>query len=271
MTYLKILFDFYINTSIHAALAVYALTRITEIYFDIPPNENLNCFTFYGTIIGYNFTKYAGVTKGYHMSPVKRLRLVQIFSFICFCLLCYYGSLLSAKILVSFIPFALITFLYAVPFLGGLQKSLRGINYLKIFVVAVVWSGVTAVIPLLAGRRALEVEMLLLFTQRLLFIVVLILPFEIRDLRLDLGDVKTLPQKVGVEQTKRFGFGILLLILILEFLIIDSNVLRNVTMGVCLVLLFFLMRSRQEQSKYYSSFWVESLPIFWWCILLIFF
>jgi hypothetical protein len=28
------------------------------------------------------------------------------------------------------------------------------------------------------------------------------------------------------------------------------------------------MRSKMNQSKYYSSFWVESLPIIWWLLLL---
>ena len=58
MTCLRTLFDFYINASIHVALSVYALTRVTEIYFDIPYDENLNYFIFYGTITGYNFIKY---------------------------------------------------------------------------------------------------------------------------------------------------------------------------------------------------------------------
>ena len=119
MTYLRTLFDFYINASIHVALSVYALTRVTEIYFDIPYDENLNYFIFYGTITGYNFIKYAGVAKVYHMSLTKRLRLIQIFSLICFCLLCYYGSLLPSKTLIYFIPFALVTLLYVVPFLSG--------------------------------------------------------------------------------------------------------------------------------------------------------
>ena len=148
---------------------------------------------------------------------------------------------------------------------------MRGISYLKIFVVASVWAGITTLIPLASRKEALELEMLLLFVQRILFILVLILPFEIRDLQLDLKDIGTLPQKIGIEQTKRLGFGLLLLVLTLEFIITDSNTLRNVTLVVCFVLLFLLMRSKQVQSKYYSSFWVESLPVFWWCILLIFF
>jgi hypothetical protein len=30
-----------------------------------------------------------------------------------------------------------------------------------------------------------------------------------------------------------------------------------------------LMRVRVNQSKYYSSFWVEAIPIFWWLFLLV--
>ncbi|MFD2566259.1 hypothetical protein [Pseudotenacibaculum haliotis] len=269
MKYLKYILDFYINASVHVALSVYALTRITELYFDLPYNQDLDYFIFFGTITGYNFIKYAGVAKFYHMSLTKNMRLIQIFSFICFCFLCYYGWKLDLETLWLFAPFSLLTILYIVPFLGGFQKNLRGISYLKIFIVAGVWSGVTAVIPLMATGSEIDTNLIFLFVQRLLFIIVLILPFEIRDMQLDLKDVKTLPQKVGIPQTKRIGLGLLLVVLALEFEITDSVQLRNVFLGICLILLFLLMRTKENQSKYYSSFWVEALPIVWWVTLLL--
>lgn len=268
MIFLKALLNFYINASIHVALSVYCLVRITEIYFDLPYNENLDYFIFFGTITGYNFIKYAGVAKFYHMSLTKSMRLIQIFSFICFCLLCYYAWLLPVKTLLYFAPFGLLTFLYIVPFLGGFQKNLREVSYLKIFVVAGVWAGVTAVIPLLSGNYDVSQELVLVFVQRTLFVLALILPFEIRDMRLDFKDISTLPQKIGVQQTKKFGFVLLLFALTFEFLITDLIYVRNVFFAVCFILLFFLMRARENQSKYYSSFWVEAIPIFWWLILL---
>lgn len=270
MSLLRSIFDFYINSSIHVGLAVYALTRITEIYFDLPYNENLNYFIFYGTITGYNFIKYAGVAKFYHMSLTKSLRLIQIFSFLCFCAICYYGWLLETRILLLFSPFAVVTALYIVPFLGGFQKNLRGVSYLKIFIVALVWAGVTAVIPLMSNGSAIDSSLMLVFAQRMLFVLALILPFEIRDVQLDLKDVRTLPQKIGLEQTKKFGFVLLLFVLTIEFLITDSNTFRNLSLAICFALMFLLMRSTEKQPKYYSSFWVESLPIFWWVLLFIF-
>jgi len=268
MTFLNHLFNFYINASIHVALSVYALTRITEHYFEIQYNSTLDYFIFFGTITAYNFIKYAGVAKFYHMSLTKSMRVIQIFSFISFCLLCYYGWLLPIKTLVYFAPLGLLTLLYIVPFLGGFQKNLRGISYLKIFVVAGVWAGVTVAVPILSNGNEVSTDFVFLYVQRMLFVLVLILPFEIRDVQLDFKDVSTLPQKIGIEQTKKVGLVLLLFALTLEFLITDINSNRNIFLTICFILLMFLMRSKQNQSKFYSSFWVESLPIFWWLLLL---
>ena len=269
MNLFKNILNFYVNSSIHVALAVYSLVRITELYFDLPYNENLDYFIFYATITGYNFIKYAGVAKFYHRSLTKSMRLIQIFSFLSFCLLVYYGSNLSTTVLIYFIPFAVITLVYVVPFLGGFQKNLRRVSYLKIFLVAFVWSGVTTVIPLIVGEYQYEVNIILLFVQRMLFILVLILPFEIRDMKLDFKNLKTLPQKIGIEKTKKVGFVLLLFSLTIEFLITTSFAYRNSYLVICFILLIFLMRSTQNQSKFYSSLWVESIPIFWWILILI--
>ena len=66
MKVLKTVFDFYINASIHVALAVYAFVRITEFYFNLTYHQNLDFFIFFATITGYNFVKFAGVAKLHH-------------------------------------------------------------------------------------------------------------------------------------------------------------------------------------------------------------
>ena len=118
----------------------------------------------------------------------------------------YYGLKLSSNTLIYFFPFAVLTVVYIVPFLGGFQKNLRRVSYLKIFLVAIVWSGVTSTIPLIVGKHQYDYNIILLFIQRMLFILVLILPFEIRDMQLDFKNLKTLPQKIGIEKTKKVGF-----------------------------------------------------------------
>ena len=46
MRFLKLVFNFYLNASIHVAFSVFAFLRITEIYLELPYNENLNWFIF---------------------------------------------------------------------------------------------------------------------------------------------------------------------------------------------------------------------------------
>ena len=58
MQFLKRLFDFYLNSSIHVALAVCSLTWITLVDFNSGVDLNIIYFIFLATISGYNFVKY---------------------------------------------------------------------------------------------------------------------------------------------------------------------------------------------------------------------
>ena len=268
MKWFRILFDFYLNASIHVALAVFSFVKITEIYFGLPANDSLNYCLFFGTITGYNFVKYAGVAKLHHRSLTTTLKAIQFFSFCCFLLLCYYGYLLAIPTVLLCIPFGVITILYAVPFLSGFQKSLRTFSYLKITVVAFVWCGFTVFIPVFDAGKELDFTLLLFVLQRFLIVVVLVLPFDIRDVQYDAISLQTIPKKIGIEKTKRLGLVLMIISLVIEYcmqLEIDS---KNSFLGFFFLVTIFLMRAQIEQSKYYSSFWVELLPILWWVLLL---
>ncbi|MFQ3296433.1 MAG: hypothetical protein ACI9JT_000310 [Polaribacter sp.] len=271
MKFLRAVFNFYINASVHVALAVYALVRITEQYLELNYQANFTALIFFGTITGYNFVKYAGVAKLHHRSLTEDLKIIQVFSFLCFLATCYLGAQVSLKTLIFAIPFVLLTLLYAVPFLSGFDKNLREVSYLKIVVVAIVWAGFTVLIPVINSGEEIVLNLWLLSLQRFLIVVVLILPFDIRDVQYDAISLQTIPKKIGVQKTKRLGLGMMVFALILEYGINANDISRNVFMIFFFTILVFLMRSKMNQSKYYSSFWVESLPIIWWLLLLGFF
>ena len=268
MTLLKNLFKFYLNASIHVAFAVYAFLRITDFYFDIQYNENLNYFVFFATITGYNFVKYAGVAKLHHRSLTESLKAIQVFSFFCFLAMCYYAYQIPLKTLLFSAPFALLTLLYAIPLLSGFEKNLREISHLKIVVVALVWTGFTVLLPIFDAEKPLNFEVVIYSIQRFLIIVVLILPFDIRDVKYDSISLQTIPQKIGIEKTKRLGVILLVIALVLEYLVSATSNVKTPFLLFFFISLILLMRSKIEQSKYYSSFWVEALPIFWWLLLL---
>ena len=137
MRILKIVFDFYLNSSIHVALSVYALTWITLRTFEISYDENILYFNFYATITGYNFVKYFGLAKFHHRSLANWLKAIQVFSFFCFLALGYYAFKLETKTLLWVGSFGLLTFFYAIPFLPrhfflDKEKNLRSITDIRI-------------------------------------------------------------------------------------------------------------------------------------------
>ncbi|MCD8408420.1 hypothetical protein LNI96_10885 [Tenacibaculum dicentrarchi] len=232
-------------------------------------NKSLLFFIFYATITGYNFVKYAGVAKLYHKSLTRHLKIIQIFSLFCFLMMCFYVTRLSLKTVLFFSPFGLLTLLYAVPFFSGFKKNLRSIGYLKIIIVALVWSGITVFLPFFDTLASFSSSLYLLGLQRFLFVVVLILPFDIRDVKYDAISLQTIPKKIGVQQTKKVGYVLLILCLFLEFIITSNTNFKQVFFVIFTLLLVLLMRCSEKQSTYYSSFFVESIPIIWWLLFLI--
>lgn len=268
MKIFKLIVDFYINASIHVALAVFSLVKITEFYFEVSCHKNLHFFIFFGTITGYNFVKYAGVAKLHHRSLTNNLKIIQIFSFFCFLAMCYFAFLLPLKTLLFSIPFQVLTILYAVPFLSGFHKNLRQVSYLKIVIVAFVWAGFTVLIPVLNSEKEITLRLFLLLLQRFLVVIVLILPFDIRDVDYDAISLQTIPKKIGVKKTKKLGVILLVFSLVLEYFLASNTSVKTPFMLFFFLTIIFLMRAKIKQPKYYSSFWVEALPIFWCTFLL---
>lgn len=267
MGFLKKIFDFYINSSIHVAIAVYALLRVTEFYYPYPYKIEFLGFIFFATITGYNFVKYAGLQKWHFKKLASQTKLISIFSWVCFIFTLYFARQLTYKTLsYAAIPTAL-TVMYAVPFLSGFERNLRSIAHLKILVVALCWLLATMVLHFIDIGYAITVNEIGISVQRFLLVVVWMLPFEIRDLQYDKISLQTVPQKIGIPNTKRLGLGLLMVALVLEFLFGAGEMHRNVFMIVFFITLIFLMRANANQSRYYSSFWVESIPIIWWVLL----
>ena len=277
MKVLKQLFNFYIDSSIHVAFSVVSLTWITLLEFEIPFDFKILLFVLSSSITGYNFVKYFGVAKFHHRSLANRLRYIQFFSFLSFILMSYFIWQLQSITLLYILAFGIITFLYAIPFLPkrfyiDSQHNLRNIGGLKIYLIALVWTGVTVFLPLIENSFSLNDDVFLSAIQRFILIIVLMLPFEIRDLRYDSLKLATIPQKIGVRQTKIMGSLLLGMFFLLELFKNQTTYIAIIILVLITSLtLIFLLFSKTEQRKYYSAFWVEGLPIFWLILLFLFY
>ena len=268
MNVLKEIISIYINSSIHVALAVVAFTYISaiELAFELP--TYLVYFIFFASITGYNFVKYAGVAKLYHRSLTSNLRLIQIFSLISFFLMLFFIWQLSTLSLMVLLPLVLLNFFYAVPIFFNV-KNLRSIPFIKIFVIALVWTGVSVYLPVIETYTELTSTTHWYAGQRFLMVCCLMIPFEIRDIRFDQKWIKTLPQVLGITKTKILGGLLLLMGSGINFILLEV-IHFKVYLFVALSLLFMIIFSKVHQKQYFASFWVEALPVFYLLILIVF-
>jgi len=265
MKSLKGLFDFYINSSIHVAFAVLALALITEKQLDLELDLYFNLFIFLGTITGYNFVKYAALAGLHHRNLTDRLKMIQTFSFICFIGLMYVAYQFTVSFWISCIPLALLTVLYAIPFLPH-KTNLRKVPSIKIFIIAAVWAGVTVYLPVAYNVTNFSTEFYLEIAQRFMLVLALIIPFEIRDLTYDSNALGTLPQVLGIKKTKLVGLSMVLGCMVLEAF--KANAFS--TYAILLLTALAIIRSSSKQPHYYASFAVEGIPILWGIFILAF-
>ena len=148
MRFLKLTFDFYINSSIHVGLSCYALVRMTQHMFNISIDEPVANFAFFGTIVGYNFVKYDALARVQRLQMRKQLKTIALFSFLAFFLVGYYFFHLQRITQIVAVVFLSITLLYTLSFFPNKQNA-RNWAGVKIYIVALCWVGVTLVLPVL--------------------------------------------------------------------------------------------------------------------------
>lgn len=268
MRILKCLFNFYLQGSLHVALSVYALVRMTQYQFHIPYDKPLAWFAFWGTVVGYNFVKYDALIRTRKLKRSAWLKAIVVLSRMGFLAALYCFFYLQRSTQAVAVGLFVLTLLYALPFPN--KKNARNWAGIKIYIVAFCWVGVTLFLPLLNTEVPLTSDFYLKSVQRFLLIFVLILIFEIIDLSQDDLYLKTVPQQIGVKRTKIVGLLLLLSFYLLELLKTDFNTTQLLINFILIIsVAALLLFAHQKRTKYYTSFWVESIPVFWWILVLI--
>lgn len=269
MDFLKKLFDFYITSSIHVALSVYVFVKMTQFVFTIPEDPAVGYFAFFGTIVGYNFVKYDALARTNKAPASRQVKTIAVLSFLSFIATAYFFFKLQFITQSIAVAFLVLTMLYTLPFFPN-KSNARNWAGIKIYIVTLCWVGVTVFLPVINGGVLLSIDVILIALQRFILVFVLILIFEIIDLKKDDPHLLTVPQQIGVMQTKIMGGVLLLIFIMLEFL--DTNYRHQALLlkvGIALTVLLFLIFANENRSKYYTSFWAESVPILWWALVVV--
>ena len=269
MTIIKKIFDFYLDASIHVALAIFSLVHVTALTLNINVPLELYFFIFFGSISCYNFVKFGVEAEKYILVANTYHKNIQFFSFGCLLVAGYQLFFLSERVFIGLFILAAITGLYALPVLPK-NKNFRSFSGLKILIVAAVWAGATVILPAISVLDDISWNVKVEALQRFLFVLILLVPFEIRDLKYDSATLKTLPQRVGVKGAKIIGYSWTILFYAATFLKTDLDTAHIIVKTILfLVLMLMIFKTKLDQQKYFSSFWVEAIPLFWWLLFVI--
>lgn len=238
--------------------------------FNISLDQSIANFVFFGTIVGYNFVKYDALARAKKLLMRTELKIIALFSFFALILVGFYFFQLQRITQIVAVAFLSITLLYTLPFFPN-RRNARNWAGVKIYIVALCWVGVTLALPVLNAAISITSDFYLKCIQRFILIFVLVLIFEIIDLANDDPHLKTVPQQIGVKRTKILGILLLIPFYFLEFLKSNFDE-KQLIVNLILVALIslFLLFANEKRSKYYTSFWVESVPIIWWLLLVSF-
>lgn len=270
MKFLKAALHFYINASIHVGFSVIALAQISAIGHRIDIPMMLSVFIFCSTVVAYNFIRYFDLFKKKRLvySPFTYSMLVFTF---CMLIIGGYSFLFLSGLAQLLALLALVlVLLYSLP-LNKTSESFRNYGGIKTYMVALSWTIVTVGLPFSFLKPTWEVLFWMTLIQ-FVFVLIAIQPFDIRDMNIDQVSLKTWPQRFGIRKTQWLSSVLVVLMVLTMFFFSPLKISFIIpTVFAFLLLVVFLWKSTPKQGVYFSSLWVEGIPVFWWTLYQTFF
>jgi len=269
MLIIKKSFNFYIKSSFHLGICVICLYLVNVLKHDIEVDYLIITFLFSSTIIVYNFIKYGYNLQNYSTAKNSVLKMIQFLSFFCGLALIYTLFFLKFYTLLFGTFLFFICILYVFP-MGNSKLNFRNLSKVKLFLVAFCWSASTVFLPLIENGLN-NYYFTLIFSFQIFFLVIIYtIPFEIRDLHKDSIELQTIPQIFGIKKSKNICYYLIIVFSLLSFINsgFGANFLSDVILSI--ILFFIVYITKKNQSKYFSSFWVESVPIYWLLVCVLF-
>ena len=189
----------------------------------------------------------------------KNLPIVYTLSILSLCLTVYEGSKYVFQIWPLLLIISIFSFFYVwkIPFFN---KNIRDIPYVKLYVLGVTWVLATCVLPYyLFGNQHWIWNDWVILLGSLLFMIGIIIPFDMRDVEVDHPSHKTIPQLLGLKKARNLT----LVLWILGHLcwaigakVLEVNILIHAVFGVIV-----LWNCHQPKTELYFSGGVDVLLI----------
>lgn len=215
---------FFIETNLLLSFATVFLAVATTMQLGLKPKVSpVLAVLFFATFLVYNIGRIRNeLNKKYEENSRKSIR-DRVTAFNLLVLASVIGMVvctmyLRTEVLFMLILLAGVCLLYSFPSIMHTRKgiSLRGIPYLKIFLITIIWAAVTVILPVLQSQSSPEKsEVIAVFSERFIFLFVIALLFDIKDMRSDKETgLKTIPLLLGYRKAMQLANGLLILFLI---------------------------------------------------------
>lgn len=168
----------------------------------ILPISRLHVLIFGGTLLIYNTPRLVPKPYGKIRKSRKHFEWYLLFFTIGLISVIYCSYSLPATVLKLLSVLAAISFAYYLPLLPFEHKRrLRDFGWLKIFVLTIIWTMVTCILPIIYYNNT-PLNYPFEISERLLFIFTLCIVFDIRDIKTDIGNnIRTLPGRIGLSNS----------------------------------------------------------------------
>ena len=262
------IFRNWVYSNIHIALIAAALSLETNVLLDIRPLGIAPGFIFCATMLVYNLGYFNAVfskKQSYREQArwMKANMVYWVFSILIGLLgLVYLVAKFEFRGQLMLAAFGFTTFIYILHDVNlfGKHFSIRSIPYIKVFIVAITWSAITILPQLVdSGVYLAELNWKWLLFERFFFILSITLMFDVRDLNNDPKYLHTIPQSIGIKQSKWLSL-FFLAIAILGLFQLNLNIYQLI--GILLVYvsaIFMIYNSQPMKDDIYYTGWFDGL------------
>ena len=257
--------NFYIYSSLHIGIAAVALIYQTSILYNLEVSLHYYLFSFAATVFIYCTHRIIGFQRMPSWIEEGRFTIIKQYeSHIKFyavlgligCITLFF--FLPLKVMIFLVLPSLFSIAYVLPVFKN-KYRLRDFNYIKIFLIAIVWAYITAYIPLIFTPSDIKpIVMTLLVAERILFVFAITIPFDIRDHEIDKQtQVQTIVHKLGIEGARKLSLITVFIILLINFSLRSQGAINNeaytVLFAFYIFLIFIILYASKRKSDYYYS------------------
>ncbi len=263
MSIIKKGIELVVFSNLWIAFSAAGLTINTYFLLNRDVNSNVVLLVFFATFSIYNLqrlVKHYFQNKNFSdrhywiLGHVKMLEVLVLLSSIASVVLFF--KIYSLQAFLYLLPFSMVSILYSVT-LFSKNKSLRDLPFTKIFLISITWAVASVVLPFIELELSFNFAVIKLFLFNFLFMLAITIPFDIRDIKLDSKETKTLPQYLGANKAVNLAMWILSVCLLI-------SIFSFFTLGQVLPLILALvlvLKSKKKQPELFYSGLIDGISI----------